>query len=438
MSIKRKLELLPPGGGGGFLNPFTIERVAPVYTPPVPSFTVGVNNTSGAPITVYSTPHPCGTDPDVVSFRSSWQPFICTNVTDDTTYNRLAWSVQNVDTGAFLPAGAGQTYIIPANTSTGLVAVTYEITLRAYTGNDLAGAYGEACIRLVDYNLNDYDLINGTAHFNWSAQNQDPVFPVTALTKQYVTDNNTWQFQVDHDANLDSDFVSVSEVHTSSGGNAFTLLSTSPTSWRFSFDFTVDNYPVSTDFFVRTTALYSSGPSPVYRYLRYQFNIPVPPDALAAIRFNGLSLTAAGLTTVLTSSRIGGSEQSVFATDASTGYYHRWSLVLLDPLGVIVPGFDGQSVTGGFRVSFTEGVNPYKYRLILYNASNVELSRAEVTFNILVLLPAITFNNVLTKFLTQQTPESFVSTTNSTSLTFVNSTILSSIWDNSLMTLTVA
>lgn len=441
MSKRKLTDIFPSafsaGGGGGYLNPSTIERVAPVYTPPVPSFSVTVTDTSSNTLTAYSTTAPCGTAPNVISFRPTWQPFICVNITDDTTYNRLEWSVRNMDTDTFLPSGAGQTYTIPANTSTGLVAVTYEIELRAFIGNDLAGAYGEACLRLVDYNLNDYDLINSTAHFNWSVQNQSPVFPITTLTKQYVTDNTTWLFLVDHDANSDPDLLSVSEIHTSSGGNAFALISTSPTSWQFSFDFTIDNYPASTDFFIKTTALYSSGPSPVYRYLRYQFNIPDPPDALAAIRFNGLNLTATGLNTVLTSSRIGGSPQSVFATDASTGYYHHWSLVLLDPFGIIVPGFDGQSVTGSFYVTFTEGVNPYKYVLILYNLSNIELSRAEVTFNMLVILPAITFKNVKTKFLTQQTPESFVSTTNSTSLTFTNSTQLSSIWDNSLMSITV-
>lgn len=50
--------------------------------------------------------------------------------------------------------------------------------------------------------------------------------------------------------------------------------------------------------------------------------------------------------------------------------------------------------------------------------------------------PAILFNNVATTY-TEPTPESFASTLDSTTLTFVNSTAASPEWDNVVMTLTI-
>jgi hypothetical protein len=63
---------------------------------------------------------------------------------------------------------------------------------------------------------------------------------------------------------------------------------------------------------------------------------------------------------------------------------------------------------------------------------NISLTSTYVT-----PIPAITFNGVKTTFTTQQAPTPFVSSTNSTTLTFVNSTIPGVEWDNSLLTVTV-
>ena len=61
------------------------------------------------------------------------------------------------------------------------------------------------------------------------------------------------------------------------------------------------------------------------------------------------------------------------------------------------------------------------------------------TTNYVIPIPSITFNGVATTFTTQQTPTPYASTTNTTTLTFTNSTAaaFNGNWDNSLMTLTV-
>lgn len=132
--------------GGGFLNALNIERVAPVFTPPVPSFTViyktyngfepEVGTSSNAP--PHTIVNSCGILEDT---------FTLTNTTDGTTYTSLLWSVYNQESMQYLPPGMGQTYTIAPNWPMGSTAVNYIITLTAFWKG---GTQGIAYMNLSD------------------------------------------------------------------------------------------------------------------------------------------------------------------------------------------------------------------------------------------------------------------------------------------------
>lgn len=434
------------GFGGGYLNPSTIPIATPVWVPPVPSFSVTFNDNTINGV-VGSLTRSSGPT-DVISFGNQKLGFTFTNTTDDTTYTSLLWTINDVTfRSAALPSSPNQTYVIPPDPDPfpSRDFTVWDITLTAFWH----GTQGVAYMRLVDYNVNYYDLINGTTHFHWLTQDPaNEIFPITTLLKQYVTDNDTWEFQVQHDADSDPDFISITELHNSTDvcgcDSDFTLIATSPNSWLFSFNFVQGNFRASTDFWLKTTAAYSAGPSPVYRYLHYRFDIPEPPDAVAAIRFSGIGQTKTGLNGVNAATRPAGSLASVNATNVSTGSYDHYTFYLYDNNNVVVPGFTGLSVVGSFRLRYTVGVIPYKYVLILFNVNGRELSRAEVLFNITVtaIVPSVTHNGVVTTYTTEAlsaaSPTSYSSTTNTTTLTFTNSTAATdSNWDNSVMAVTV-
>ena len=141
----------PSGGGfvGGFVNPVSIIRVDPVYVPPVPSFTVDFFEYN--PLysrfdlnTATSTNSYPG--PDVSSLGTLNETVVLTNTTDDTTYDRLLWTVRHVDTDTYLPSGNGQTYVITPDPSDDID--TYEITLQAFNHTASGTAF---LTRFIDY-----------------------------------------------------------------------------------------------------------------------------------------------------------------------------------------------------------------------------------------------------------------------------------------------
>jgi hypothetical protein len=277
------------GFGSGFLGELSISRATPVYPIPISSFSVSVIFPSGA-VAAYST-SVLSTIPDVVSYGGLQQPLVFVNTTDDDAYTSLSWSVRHLETGTVLAPGAGQTYtIIPNPTNMSVLFMTWEITLRAMKN----GVSGVSYLVLRDHrtNTNDYALLNNSAIFRWSIQDQSPMFPVTTLSKSYVTQNDTWTFQVDNDARLDPDFISITEMHTNTGPATF-MMTIIPTGWQFVWDFAVADFPPITDFYIQTIALFSSGPSPVHRFLHYKFEIPESRDLVSSLTWNGVATTFA-------------------------------------------------------------------------------------------------------------------------------------------------
>ena len=133
-------------GGGGYLNTLTIPIVPPQYVPPVPSFTVDYFefNELYSRWDTQTANNNVSPGPDVVSIGLG-ENIVFTNTTNDTTYNRLLWTIRHVETNTILPTSDTQTYTIVPNPSESVC--TYEVTLQAFNFS----AVGTAFVRYINF-----------------------------------------------------------------------------------------------------------------------------------------------------------------------------------------------------------------------------------------------------------------------------------------------
>lgn len=135
------------GTGSGFIDSSSRIIATPVYTPPVPSFTVTYGSQTGN----FSLNSPPGIETSFTGFGS----FILTNTTDDSTYTSLNWSVRHVQSNTYLLTGINQTYVlVPSQNDT---SQTWEIELTAYLSGTEGKAYMIISVSPASLNGNNSD-----------------------------------------------------------------------------------------------------------------------------------------------------------------------------------------------------------------------------------------------------------------------------------------